>query len=70
MDEYTIHLDDRPVMAVGIVESRGDRVVRERIHVGEPWEPPAWRARWVERFDPREPDLAPAVPPPRGDGPG
>jgi hypothetical protein len=32
------------------------KVVRERIYFGDPWEPPAWRARWVERFDPREPD--------------
>ena len=27
-------------------------VVRERIYFGDPWEPPAWRAQWVERFDP------------------
>jgi hypothetical protein len=70
VNEYTIHYDDRPVMAVGIMEFRGDRVVRERIYFGEPWEPPAWRARWVERFDPREPDPLPAVPPRQGDGPG
>jgi hypothetical protein len=25
--------------------------VRERIYFGEPWEPPAWRARWVERME-------------------
>jgi hypothetical protein len=41
---YTIHYDERPVMAVGIMEFRDDEVVRERIHFGEPWEPPAWRA--------------------------
>jgi hypothetical protein len=56
VNEYTIHYDDRPVMAVGIMEFRDGKVVRERIHFGEPWDPPAWRARWVERFDPREPD--------------
>ena len=49
--EYTILYDDRPVMAVGIMEFRGDKVVRERIYFGDPWEPPAWRAQWVERFD-------------------
>jgi hypothetical protein len=54
--EYTIHYDDRPVMAVGIMEFRDDKVVRERIYFGDPWEAPAWRAHRVERFDPREPD--------------
>ena len=55
VNEYTIRYDDRPVMAVGIMEFRDDKVVRERIYFGDPWEPPAWRAGWVERFDPREP---------------
>jgi hypothetical protein len=54
--EYTIRYDDRPVMAVGIMEFRGEQVVRERIYFGDPWEPPAWRAHWVERFDPRAAD--------------
>ena len=52
--EYTIHYDDEPVLAVGILEFRNGKVVRERICFGEPWEPPAWRARWVERFDPSD----------------
>ncbi len=56
VNEYTIHYDDRPVMVVGIMEFRDDRVVRERIYFGDPWEPPAWRARWVERFEPTEAD--------------
>ncbi|MGY1763497.1 hypothetical protein ACI79G_21395 [Geodermatophilus sp. SYSU D00779] len=56
MDECTIRHDDRPVTAVGIVEFRDGEVVRERIHFGSLWEPPAWRAPWVERFDPREPE--------------
>jgi hypothetical protein len=38
------------------MEFRDEKVVRERIYFGEPWEPPAWRAHWVERFDPGEPD--------------
>ena len=46
--------DGRPVMAVGIMEFRDGKVIRERIYFGEPWEPPAWRAQWVELFDPRE----------------
>jgi hypothetical protein len=58
--EYTIRYDDRPVMAVGIMEFRDGKVVRERIYFGDPWEPPAWRAQWVERFDPGEPDATEA----------
>ena len=54
VNEYTIHYDGKPIMAVGIMEFRGDKVVRERIYFGEPWEPPEWRAQWVELFDPRE----------------
>jgi hypothetical protein len=56
VNEYTIRYDDQPVMAVGIMEFRDGKVVRERIYFGERWEPPAWRAQWVERFDPWEPD--------------
>jgi hypothetical protein len=56
VNEYTIRYDDQPVMAVGIMEFRDDKVVRERIYFGEPWKPPAWRAQWVERFDPRGPE--------------
>jgi len=56
VNEYTILYDGKPVMAVGIMEFRDGKVVRERIYFGEPWEPPAWRAKWVERFNPREPD--------------
>lgn len=54
--EYTIHYDDRPVLAVGVMEFRDGKVVRERIYFGDPWDPPAWRAQWVERFDPRAPN--------------
>src|SRR5215212_9586675 len=56
VNEYTIRYDDRSVMVVGLMEFRDDKVVRERIYFGEPWEPPAWRAQWVELFDPLEPD--------------
>jgi hypothetical protein len=37
------------------MEFRDGKVVRERIYFGEPWEPPAWRARWVERMEPEGP---------------
>jgi SnoaL-like domain len=52
VNEYTIRYDERPYMAVGIMEFRDGKVVRERIYFGEPWEPPAWRAQWVERMEP------------------
>jgi hypothetical protein len=54
VNEYTISYDGEPVMAVGIMEFRDELVVRERIYFGDPWEPPEWRAQWVERFDPGE----------------
>ena len=57
VNEYTIRYDGKPVHVVGIMEFRDGKVVRERIYFGEPWEPPAWRAQWVERM---EPDAPPA----------
>ena len=56
VNEYTIRYDDQPVMVVGIMEFRDEKVVRERIYFGDSWEPPPWRAQWVELFDPREPE--------------
>jgi len=61
VNEYTIRYDDRPMMVVGIMEFRDGKVIRERIYFGDPWEPPAWRAQWVERFDPWEADTAVAA---------
>ena len=61
VNEYTIRYDDEPVMAVGIMEFRDGLVVRERIYFGEPWEPPGWRAEWVERFDPSSADSSSEV---------
>ena len=40
------------MIAVGIMKFRDGKVMRERISFGEPWEPPAWCAR----YDPWEPD--------------
>jgi hypothetical protein len=34
---------------VNIMEFRGSKVAHETIYFGDPWEPPAWRAQWVER---------------------
>jgi hypothetical protein len=60
VNEYTIRYDGRPVMVTGIMEFRDEKVVRERIYFGDPWEAPDWRAQWVERFDPWEREAAPA----------
>jgi hypothetical protein len=52
VNEYTIQYDDgTPFHVVGIMEFGDGKVVRERIYFGEPWEPPAWRAQWVERME-------------------
>ena len=37
VNEYTIRYDDKPVMVVGIMEFRDEKVVRERIYFGDPW---------------------------------
>ncbi len=52
VNEYIIRYDDQTSLnVVGIMEFRDDKVVRERIYFGEPWEPPVWRAQWVEPMD-------------------
>jgi hypothetical protein len=49
VNQYTIRYDDtKPLHVVGVMEFRDGKVVRERIYFGEPWDPPARRARWVE----------------------
>ena len=42
------------------MEFRDGKVVRERIYFGESWEPPAWRAQWVERIEDPVPAELPA----------
>jgi len=37
------------------MEFRDGKVVRETLYFTEPWDPPAWRAQWVE---PMAPDQA------------
>lgn len=32
---------------VALMEFVGDRIARERIYMGEGWEPPEWRAKWL-----------------------
>lgn len=58
VNEYTVRYDEKPVNVVGIMEFRDGKVVRERIYFGEPWEPLAWRAQWVERMEPEAPQAS------------
>ena len=49
VNEYTIRYnEEKPHKVVGIMEFRDGRVFRERLYINEPWDPPAWRAQWVE----------------------
>jgi ketosteroid isomerase-like protein len=50
--ELTLRFDgDDPHHVVAIVEFRDGKAVRERIYIAEPWDPPTYRAAWVEPLD-------------------
>jgi len=52
VNDFTIRYDEaNPLNAVSIMEFGDGKVARERLYYGEPWEPPAWRAQWVERME-------------------
>ena len=42
--------DPHPVVAV--LDLRDGQVVRERIYIADRWDPPEYRARWVQPLDP------------------
>ena len=48
INEYVIRYDGKPSHVVGIMEFRDGKVFRETVYVEDPWDPPAWRAQWVE----------------------
>ena len=48
--EYVITYDGRPFNTVSIMEFQADKVVRETQYFAEPFDTPAWRARWVEQM--------------------
>jgi ketosteroid isomerase-like protein len=50
--EYVITYDGEPVHTVSIMEFRGGKVARETHYFADPFEPPEWRAAWVERTPP------------------
>ena len=39
----------KQIHAVSIMVFREGKVARETLYFGDPWEPPAWRARFVEK---------------------
>jgi hypothetical protein len=51
VSEYVISYDGRPVYTVSIMEFREGKVARETQYFADPFEPPAWRAQWVEQIE-------------------
>ena len=47
--EYVITYDGRPVNVVCIMEFKDEKIAHETLYFGDPFEPPAWRSRWVEK---------------------
>ena len=48
--EYVLTYDGRPSHTVSIMEFRDGKVARETQYFGDPFEPGASRAQWVERI--------------------
>ena len=49
--EYIITYDGSPVNVVCIMEFRDNKIAHETLYFGDPFEPPEWRSKWVERTD-------------------
>ena len=50
MTELVLTYDgQKQVNAVSIMEFRAGKVAREALYFGDRFDPPAWRAQWVER---------------------
>jgi hypothetical protein len=47
--EYVIDYAGKPVFTVSIMEFEEGKCRREAQYFGDPFEAPAWRARWVEQ---------------------
>ena len=46
--ELSASYDGGPTMyGIGLMEFVDDKIARERIYLGEGWEPPEWRAQWL-----------------------
>ena len=51
VSELVLSYDGHPFHVVSIMELEGDQVVRETQYFGEPFEPGASRAQWVEAME-------------------
>jgi hypothetical protein len=61
--EGAIDYGDGPALdVVMILELRDGRMWRDRWYFPEPFEAPGWRAQWVARMEPGEPDASPEHP--------
>jgi ketosteroid isomerase-like protein len=47
--EYEINYEGKSAYTVSIMEFRDGKVLRETQYFADPFDAPAWRARWVER---------------------
>jgi hypothetical protein len=45
--DYTVARSGEPAHIVSVMEFCDGKVIRETQYVGEPFAPPAWRAKWV-----------------------
>ena len=48
--EYIITYQGKPSFSVSIMEFRDGKVMHETQYFADPFEAPAWRARWVDRM--------------------
>ena len=49
--EYIITYDGRPVNVVCIMEFIDEKIAHETLYFGDPFKPPEWRSKWVEKVD-------------------
>lgn len=49
--EYTIDYQGRPSYTVSIMEFKNGKVVHETQYFADPFDPPAWRAQWVQHSE-------------------
>ena len=50
LTEYTIAYQGRSFHTISIMEFENGKVVHETQYFAEPFDPPEWRAQWVERM--------------------
>jgi hypothetical protein len=48
--EYTITYEGRSFYTISIMEFENAKIVHETQYFAEPFDPPGWRAQWVEQI--------------------